>query len=200
MAERQYDPEEAKRLDKPPIHFSLQDPWRDYRLSQHYTGNNSLIPPPPPPPPPLFPVVARTVAVAAVAGEMSPSRHPGHQSFAAMDDAAVAAKPLVSNIKRVSGVSKYRGVVWDLSSRAWRSKMKVKGKTWYLGLFKDDVSAAKAYDSASHFVYGLRANLNFPSIDYSQTPPPRAPPVWLMDYLRQVFFFLLRVGFYENPN
>jgi len=166
---------ETRRPDRPPIHFSLQDPWRDYRLrlSQHYAANAFFQPSA------LF--VPRVVV-----------EHPSYpfgQTAAALEDDLdnLATRPIVSSTKRINKeFSKYRGAVWDFSCRLWRSRIKVKGKTWYLGLFKDIDSAAMTYDAAAYFVYGRGAKLNFPSTDYSKTPPPRAPPAWLMEYLRQV--------------
>ena len=137
MADRRFDPEEATKRDRPPIHFSLQDPWRDCRLSLHYTGSAVVRP--------SFPIPAASTDSLTVTAATT--------IFDDVDD--TAAKPLVSSIKRVNGVSTFRGVVWDKSSRTWRSKIKVKAKTWYLGIFEDDVSAAKAYDAASYFVHGL---------------------------------------------
>jgi len=177
-----YDPEEAKRLDRPPIHFSLQDPWRDYRLGQHYAGGSAaLVQPPTTLSSPSNSFPRDTQSDTAVLKDVE----------TAGDVAATNSES--ANSKQVKSALKYRGVVWDISARAWRTKLKVKGNTWHLGSFKDDISAAKAYDAASYFVHGPGAKLNFRSADYSKIPPPKAPPVWLMDHLRKV-----KITFYEE--
>jgi len=57
------------------------------------------------------------------------------------------------------------------------------GKTWYLGLYKDETSAAQAYDAAGYFVYGAHAIANCADVDYSGANPPRSPPVWVLEYI-----------------
>jgi hypothetical protein len=82
--------------------------------------------------------------------------------------------------------SRFRGVVWDVASQAWRAKIKLKGKSWYLGTHKDEAVAARAYDSASWFMNGPKGKLNFSKIDYDVLGPPRAPPLWVLNHLVQV--------------
>jgi hypothetical protein len=48
--------------------------------------------------------------------------------------------------------SRYRGVMWDATAGSWRSKIKVKTRTWYLGVYRDQETAAAAYDAASFYV------------------------------------------------
>jgi len=39
--------------------------------------------------------------------------------------------------------SDFRGVIWDPVSKAWRTKIKLKNRTWYLGTYKDERVAAR---------------------------------------------------------
>jgi hypothetical protein len=82
--------------------------------------------------------------------------------------------------------SKFCGIIWDVASQAWRAKIKVKGKTWYLGIYKDEGAAARAYDAASWFIYGPRGTLNFIDVNYDVLGPPRTPPLWLVQHLVQL--------------
>jgi len=102
------------------------------------------------------------------------------------DAAAIALAgggPLPSVRNSLGGSSLFRGVLWDASSKGWRAKIKVKGKTWYLGTYKDEVEAAEAYDAASFFCAGARAIVNFPNQSYELVELPRQPPEWLIEHL-----------------
>jgi hypothetical protein len=57
--------------------------------------------------------------------------------------------------------SKYRGVCRN--RRKWQAVIWVHGKRKYLGTFKDEESAARAYDVAALHFRGQKAVLNFPS-------------------------------------
>lgn len=56
--------------------------------------------------------------------------------------------------------SSYRGVSWHEGQ--WRARIKVQGRDRHLGLFGDEVAAAKRYDYAARKAYGEQAILNFP--------------------------------------
>lgn len=60
--------------------------------------------------------------------------------------------------------SKYRGVIWDRNSRAWRAKLSVKGKLVHVGLFEDEQEAAIAWDRKAIEIRGANTRLNFPGI------------------------------------
>ena len=75
------------------------------------------------------------------------------------------------------------GVIWDFASQAWRSKIKVKGHTWYLGVYRLEVDAAVAYDAASWFIQGNKAVVNFPDTNYDVVDVPRPPPKWLIEHI-----------------
>ncbi len=53
---------------------------------------------------------------------------------------------LRENKKNLS--SKFRGVSWDKSTRKWRAQIRMNKKTIYLGIFKNETEAAKAYNLA----------------------------------------------------
>lgn len=60
--------------------------------------------------------------------------------------------------------SQYRGVIWLKREKVWRAHIKRK----FIGTFKCEVEAAKAYDRAALEHYGEFANLNFPHVDLGE--------------------------------
>ena len=59
------------------------------------------------------------------------------------------------------GRSKYLGVYWYTRDKCWRAQIKINGKRYHLGYFKEETDAAKAYDRSAHIHHGEFANLNF---------------------------------------
>ena len=59
------------------------------------------------------------------------------------------------------GTSKYRGVSWEKRRRRWEANIYANGKQHYLGQFKDEEAAARAYDAASERFYGRLGTRNF---------------------------------------
>ena len=59
--------------------------------------------------------------------------------------------------------SVYRGVSYNRKNRKWKAVITYHGKQHFLGYFLSEMSAAKAYDKASHKRRGPTASLNFPS-------------------------------------
>jgi len=59
-------------------------------------------------------------------------------------------------------LSKYKGVDWSKDMKRWRARILVNGKRIYLGSFKSELDAAKAYDRAALKYHGDFACLNFP--------------------------------------
>jgi hypothetical protein len=59
------------------------------------------------------------------------------------------------------GSSRYKGVCRDKSSGKWRAGISYEGKHIHLGMFDDEIEAAKAYDEAAKKYHGEYAVLNF---------------------------------------
>jgi len=57
--------------------------------------------------------------------------------------------------------SKYKGVHRITDRKAYCAKIRYEGKTIYLGYYKDEIEAAKAYDEAAKKLFGEFARLNF---------------------------------------
>ncbi len=59
--------------------------------------------------------------------------------------------------------SKYRGVYWNKARSQWESKLCAAGKKLSLGMFTDEVDAAKRYDSVlRRLLTRFNQGLNFP--------------------------------------
>lgn len=67
----------------------------------------------------------------------------------------------------------YRGVYKTSWGNTWQAAVQKDGKRHYLGAFKDEESAARAYDRKALSLYGSTANLNFPT---EEEEPPRTLP------------------------
>jgi len=59
------------------------------------------------------------------------------------------------------GKSKYKGVCRDEKCGKWRAGIKHQNKHIHLGMFEDEIEAAKAYDEAAKKYHGEFAVLNF---------------------------------------
>jgi hypothetical protein len=64
--------------------------------------------------------------------------------------------------KRAPGSSRYKGVSWIQSKRIFRAGIRQNGKSIHLGHFKDERTAALAYDSEARKRFGDFALTNFP--------------------------------------
>ena len=60
--------------------------------------------------------------------------------------------------------SQFRGVDWFPRARKWRASISVKGKSQHLGLYADEIEAARAFDRAAIKQWGEFATLNFPDL------------------------------------
>ena len=59
--------------------------------------------------------------------------------------------------------SKYKGVSWNKLRKKWAAYIKKDYKQLYLGLFENEIEAAKAYDRKAAELFGKFAKLNFKS-------------------------------------
>ena len=66
--------------------------------------------------------------------------------------------------KKGSGTtqSKYKGIYWRKKNRKWQALITFEKKRIYLGFFRSEIDAAKAYDHAAIKYHGEFASLNFP--------------------------------------
>jgi len=58
--------------------------------------------------------------------------------------------------------SRFKGVWWDKRRRLWDTRVRCNGVTTHIGLFRDEVEAARAYDRKAYELFGEYAYLNFP--------------------------------------
>jgi hypothetical protein len=63
-----------------------------------------------------------------------------------------------SNVK---SRSQYKGLAWDSKDKRWEVRISVNGRRIYIGRFKDQMEAARAYDRAANKYHGQFANVNF---------------------------------------
>jgi hypothetical protein len=74
----------------------------------------------------------------------------------------VTYKQNAVNNKPKPGPSKYKGVYWHKQRRKWVASLRHHRKKIYIGVFTDEIEAAKAYDTAAKKYHGEYAYLNFP--------------------------------------
>ena len=69
----------------------------------------------------------------------------------------------------VGSKSQYKGVSWHKQHCKWYSSIWDGKKQIFLGLFEDEIEAAKAYDRKALEVFGEFAKTNFPKEDYMRS-------------------------------
>jgi hypothetical protein len=65
-----------------------------------------------------------------------------------------------ANARMCKGTSRFRGVHWCSRTRDWIARIRVNGRTKHLGIFVDEVAAARAYDEAMVREFGEFALTN----------------------------------------
>lgn len=58
--------------------------------------------------------------------------------------------------------SQFKGVSWRKDSCCWRAYISINGKRNYLGIFENEIDAARAYDQKAMELFGEYAAPNFP--------------------------------------
>jgi hypothetical protein len=58
--------------------------------------------------------------------------------------------------------SRFKGVRWHKGDQRWMAEIKVDGRSFHLGSFRDEEAAARTYDAAAMRHFGEFAYLNFP--------------------------------------
>ena len=72
------------------------------------------------------------------------------------------AQNLYNTLPRLNCTSQFKGVYWDKCRNLFAARLKHKGKRYFIGRFKNEIDAAKAYDKKARELFGEFAYLNFP--------------------------------------
>ncbi len=70
--------------------------------------------------------------------------------------------------KNKNNTSGYRGVRWYPRNKKWCAFIRINCEKKYLGIFRNIVDAAKAYDTSAIQYWGENAILNFPKEEYEK--------------------------------
>jgi hypothetical protein len=66
------------------------------------------------------------------------------------------------NMRKSRGTSRYKGVSRQADRQLWKAEIKSGGRRLFLGRFKEEELAARAYDATARSLFGEFAALNFP--------------------------------------
>ncbi len=78
------------------------------------------------------------------------------------------------NSRRSGGTSQFKGVHFEKATGKWRATITLKGEHFDLGLYDDEVEAARAYDRKAIELFGEFAYLNFPE-EHGRDAHPGTP-------------------------
>lgn len=67
-----------------------------------------------------------------------------------------------ANRASVGGSSRFKGVSWSKRDKIWYANICVNYRTIYLGTYRNEEDAARAYDAAAKKYFGAFARPNFP--------------------------------------
>jgi hypothetical protein len=93
---------------------------------------------------------------------------------------ATASQNSCNRRKAAKTTSRYRGVSREGTSNKWRAQIYANGRKIYLGVFDDEIDAAKAYDAAARKYHGEFAVLNFPD------RPPSRILMWICRFFARI--------------
>lgn len=79
---------------------------------------------------------------------------------------ATSQQPAQNRRPKSTSLSQYAGITWHKKAQKWQAQIGLNGKVLYIGLFGDEINAAKAYDAKAIELFGSFACLNF-SQEYS---------------------------------
>jgi len=83
------------------------------------------------------------------------------QPFNLVTKQPILKKQGIGHKKHTSSVSKFRGVTKQDGTK-WRARLHFKGKNYELGVFPDEIDAARAYDDAKVKLTKSTKSLNIP--------------------------------------
>lgn len=66
----------------------------------------------------------------------------------------------MNRLKQINGISKFKGVSWHKRGEVWQSRIQKDKKLYWLGQFKDEKDAARAYNKEAEKLFGEYAHLN----------------------------------------
>jgi hypothetical protein len=66
------------------------------------------------------------------------------------------------NARPFGKASRFKGVWWNRIKKMWEVRIRYRGRSTWIGLFRDEIEAARAYDRKAYECFGEYAYLNFP--------------------------------------